>query len=203
MVKTCTLCGRTKGLHLFPEKNSDICCMCLDGHRTATMYRNPTMERKRWLKKVERTQKNSIVAISNIGYCKFNGCDNIFVKRGKTYYCSKCQKKAKREYQRIYSMKYRKTEKGREAFKSLIRKRRAKINDIEEVYTNEEWLSLLHGTMGICPKCKKYVGVENLSLDHIYPISKAEIGRIYTIEDIQPLCKSCNSSKSNKIPKHI
>ena len=61
-------------------------------------------------------------------------------------------------------------------------------------------------TEGFCPGCNYFVGIHKLTLDHIYPVSKAYedflksgTKRIYTINDVQPLCIRCNSSKSNKI----
>ena len=78
------------------------------------------------------------------------------------------------------------------------RRRRAKINDFYEIFTNEEWETMKNKTKGVCPKCKIYVGVDKITLDHIFPISKAPKGLIYTIKDIQPLCMSCNSSKGAK-----
>jgi len=84
--------------------------------------------------------------------------------------------------------------------------RRASKNNILESFTDEELQQKLKKTKGICPKCKKDVGIKGLQLDHIYPISKASEDfkntgkkRIYIIEDIQPLCRVCNSSKGNKI----
>jgi 5-methylcytosine-specific restriction endonuclease McrA len=60
-------------------------------------------------------------------------------------------------------------------------------------------------TQGVCPCCKRNVGLSYITLDHIYPISKANddykrtgVKRVYTIDDIQPLCRSCNSSKLTK-----
>ena len=47
--------------------------------------------------------------------------------------------------------------------------------------------------------CKKDLGIENLTLDHIFPISKAHEGRIYTIDDVQPLCIRCNTKKNDKV----
>lgn len=63
----------------------------------------------------------------------------------------------------------------------------------------EEWNKKLDDTQGICPICKKFIGKDKLTLDHIIPISKAEEGFEYTINGIQPLCKSCNSSKGDII----
>jgi len=72
-------------------------------------------------------------------------------------------------------------------------------NKIREVYTSKEWVEKVNATKGICPNCNKYIGVINLTLDHIHPISKAEKGRIYTIKDVQPLCMKCNSTKKDKL----
>ncbi len=79
------------------------------------------------------------------------------------------------------------------------RKKRARKNNIIETFSNEEWLQKLKNTFGVCPRCNKYVGIAHLTLDHKHPISKATQGQIYTIDDVQPLCLSCNSKKSNHI----
>ena len=88
-----------------------------------------------------------------------------------------------------------------EKCKKSCRKRRAMKNNIIETYTQQEWEAKLFWSFGYCLSCGRFVGINNLQLDHIFPISKAEKGRIYTINDIQPICKSCNCSKWNKEPK--
>jgi hypothetical protein len=52
--------------------------------------------------------------------------------------------------------------------------------------------------------------IHKLSLDHIYSLLKSYddflrtgVKRIYTIDDIQPLCKSCNSTKQCKTKRFI
>jgi len=89
-------------------------------------------------------------------------------------------------------------------------KRLEKKKKIIEIYTLEEWIEKLEKTKGICPSCREDVGIMKLSLDHIYPISKAYkdykktgIKHIYTIKDIQPLCKSCNSKKGKNENSNI
>jgi 5-methylcytosine-specific restriction endonuclease McrA len=80
--------------------------------------------------------------------------------------------------------------------------RRARINSIFHDFSYDNWLNKIEESMGICPgyKCEPhFVGKENLSLDHIKPISKVNNGFIYKITDVQPLCHSCNSKKSNKV----
>ncbi len=85
--------------------------------------------------------------------------------------------------------------------KRYTRRRRAKISQVIEDFSNKEWLNKLASTRGFCPACNNYVGVAKLTLDHILPISKAPIGFIYTIDGVQPLCLRCNSSKSNRMMK--
>ena len=36
-------------------------------------------------------------------------------------------------------------------------------------------------------------------MDHIIPISAVPIGTYYSIDEVQPLCKSCNCSKNDKV----
>ncbi len=44
--------------------------------------------------------------------------------------------------------------------------------------------------------CRKCGSRKNLEIDHIFPVSK---GGDNTIENLQTLCKSCNSKKGNRI----
>ena len=87
-------------------------------------------------------------------------------------------------------------------------KRRARENSIIHDFSNKEWLQKLKNTFGVCPKCNKYVGIWKLTLDHIYPISRAYkdylktgVKRIYTIDDVQPLCRGCNGGKRDKVER--
>jgi len=62
-------------------------------------------------------------------------------------------------------------------------------------HTNEEWIAKRDETHGFCPSCWKHVDLKNLTEDHIVSIKNG--GTDY-IENIQPLCGSCNSSKGAK-----
>lgn len=73
-------------------------------------------------------------------------------------------------------------------------------------FTYKEWEEKLKSTNGVCKRCGTYVGIDNLERDHIYPIAQAYkdyletgIKRIYTIEDIQPLCRRCNAIKGSEV----
>lgn len=62
---------------------------------------------------------------------------------------------------------------------------------LEGGYTQEQWEKLCSFFDG-CPKCgKKDV---KLTADHIIPVT---LGGTNTIDNIQPLCLSCNVKKSN------
>ncbi len=80
----------------------------------------------------------------------------------------------------------------------IIRKKaKAKRRNVEGSYSLAEWNTLLVQYGYTCPCCfKKNI---DLHADHIIPIIKG--GSNY-IENIQPLCKVCNSRKYTKIIKY-
>jgi len=59
----------------------------------------------------------------------------------------------------------------------------------------EEWESLKAKYDYTCPCCGKSEPAIKLSKDHIVPVSKSGNNNI---DNLQPLCKSCNSSKRDK-----
>jgi 5-methylcytosine-specific restriction endonuclease McrA len=71
----------------------------------------------------------------------------------------------------------------------LTRRRAAK--DIK-THTYAEWMALLERYKNRCAMCRS---TKRLTRDHIIPIS---LGGDDSIENIQPLCLRCNSSKRNR-----
>lgn len=97
---------------------------------------------------------------------------------------------------KIYQRKY-KTE-NRTRYNLYQQKRRIKNKSLIHNFTEVQWLAKLEATNGVCPECRNFVGITNLTLDHIPPISKAKEGFVYTIDDVRPLCKKCNSKFGNR-----
>ncbi len=63
---------------------------------------------------------------------------------------------------------------------------------ISHGFKMEDWLKKLIATKGICPECDKDYGIENLTIDHILPLSLASKNFVYSIDDVRPVCMSCN-----------
>lgn len=59
--------------------------------------------------------------------------------------------------------------------------------------TGEEWREIKNKYGNVCLRCGTS---KRLSIDHVIPISK---GGTNTVDNIQPLCGKCNSTKGTKI----
>ena len=75
-------------------------------------------------------------------------------------------------------------------------KRRAMKNSSFGIITIAEWEDLKQKYKYRCLSCGKYEPEISLTQDHIIPLSR---GGGNTIDNIQPLCKSCNSKKYTDI----
>ncbi|MCR4305479.1 MAG: HNH endonuclease [Candidatus Daviesbacteria bacterium] len=90
-------------------------------------------------------------------------------------------------------------EKRRKQKSFIENKRRAIKNNAEGSHTFGEWETLKAQYNWTCPCCHKSEPEIKLTQDHIVPLSK---GGSNNIENIQPLCNSCNSKKWTQIIKY-
>lgn len=103
-------------------------------------------------------------------------------------------KDKRKEYNKRWAKKY--PEKFRHYLRAVSYRRRHASGS----HTLGEWENLKAQYDWICPACRKREPKVRLTVDHIIPLSK---GGSNNIENIQPLCGSCNSRKNAKIIKYL
>jgi hypothetical protein len=217
--KTCSKCGMLKPITHF-WKNSATkdgytrrCKECISEHiKNGTQRR----EHKRELNPIK------MKICTNCGELKDV---EQFTKSKRTldgynFWCKKCMRKYREENGskisavkkiRYYSnldlmheksRKYRNTPRGRFCHNKHSHERRIKLKEAPGNYTFEDIAVILRQQNYICNICKKPFKKENgkyrYTIDHIVPIDKYGTN---TPDNLQLLCRSCNSSKNNKIDK--
>jgi hypothetical protein len=128
-------------------------------------------------------------------YSKFNKNKNS--RDGFFAYCKMCQSKRssegyqknKKYYQKVHKEWYD-ANPGYSRHRNI--KRRALERKAEGSYTQKEFETLCQHYGNICLCCGKR---KKLSVDHIVPLSK---GGKNSIDNIQPLCITCNKKKATK-----
>jgi len=186
--KTCKKCGKKKELSLFyKDKNLK------DGHMNfckdcQLAYQKKNYQENR-LEKIEYQKK----------YAQENA-EQVREYRRKWY-------KENREQQIEYKKKYYQEnrehlrechQRWKEANRELLRaidsnkrdRRRAKIKSNGTFKVTSKDLAKMYGKP--CVYCGER---DNIQIDHVIPIAK---GGVHGIGNLQPLCKVCNSKKSDK-----
>jgi 5-methylcytosine-specific restriction endonuclease McrA len=181
----CSKCYNKNRYHLNIEKSRQ------QKQKSDNKYRD---KRTEYARKYRKENKDVIAATAK----KYRENNKKNIKNySSTYY------KKNKERIKIYQKEYWSTHK--EIRREKERRRRANKNSICELFSKDEWVNKKQKTDGMCPVCSRHVGIDNLELDHIIPISRASINQMYFINDIQPLCRPCNSQKNNKmeIDNHV
>lgn len=115
--------------------------------------------------------------------------------------CRSCNLKHKwhsdpkyREQRKVSSKQYSKTKRGMETGRAHVRKRRAKLAEVENTLTKEQWQAVLDHFHHQCVYCSSEDSIE---MDHVIPISK---GGAHVIHNVVPACRRCNAGKNNGPP---
>lgn len=130
-------------------------------------------------------KKRNKIKLNQEFFCRYcsNTVEEYQILSGKTT-CRKCSDFRKDQYKKAA------------AIRRSASKRRALLVGLQEHFTSEERELLFQEFDYRCVKCyMKPESRSKLHTDHIIPLSK---GGANTIDNIQPLCVHCNSSKCNR-----
>ena len=102
-----------------------------------------------------------------------------------------------KDCQNDYNDTYRKTFNGKTSKALSNAKNKAKLlhKNLSHNFTVDEWRKKIMGTKGVCLSCRNAVGICSITMDHVIPLSEAPNGFSYSIDDVQPLCSTCNTKK--------
>jgi 5-methylcytosine-specific restriction endonuclease McrA len=95
-----------------------------------------------------------------------------------------------------WDKRFRKTEEGKARMARSNHKRKALLKNKNHDLTLVQWKEIIEKQNHKCAYCGKPDSEIKLTRDCIVPVSK---GGYYTKNNVQALCISCNSKKSNKI----
>ena len=102
------------------------------------------------------------------------------------YIHGRCTAENKKSYAKEYNAR------NIENKRNYLRNRRAKQVINGGSHTEKDWVAIKEKYNYMCLCCKKYEPEIKITKDHIVPVSK---GGSNDIENLQPLCLSCNSIK--------
>lgn len=187
--KPCTKCKETKSLSEFGRRGfgyKSWCKTCSSSSNSARLTERRNTDPEFRAKEAARSaewNKNNPDARSQ--YYKEN--------KEKEKDTQRAWQKANRPWttleKKAYLKKWR--EDNKDLKNSYQRNRQHRLRANGGSVTHQEWLDLCAYYGNVCLKC----GKEETTMDHVVPVSK---GGTHSIENIQPLCGSCNSSKGTK-----
>jgi len=211
----CVWCGKKISRYKSTIKTKNYCSVLC---RSKAQYNPNALKRNREYinkKSIENKNKN-IKLYRQKGRERYQkNKENIRIQR-KTY------NDKNREHVKAYHKKYYETHKDRKTYVQNMwnAKNKSKVKSIKDKYrilhkdeiavkynvrkriqekgdlTGKQWACIKKTNNYTCLKCHRKEPEIILTIDHIIPIIK---GGEHTANNIQPLCRSCNSSKHDKI----
>jgi 5-methylcytosine-specific restriction endonuclease McrA len=117
--------------------------------------------------------------------------------KGKLHLLSRMKRFQKTTKGKQVRERYRVSDKGRASNVASHARRRDKIASLDENFTRQDALLVRKRFNKRCFNCGSCDG---LQIDHHYPLSK---GYALSLRNAVLLCKSCNSSKHDKMPEEF
>lgn len=197
--KTCSKCNKEMSINCFPKSSTGkygVHSWCKNCHReygyshkkerseASKRYRENHPEKAReYVKRAYENKKSE-----KLEYAKQYRTKNkeVVLTRTKKWIASNIKKY--KEAQRSWVNNHK------DKLVQYKQNRRFRIMGNGGKYSTDEWISLCKKFGNKCICCGKSNVI--LTVDHIIPLVK---GGMNTIDNLQPLCKSCNSKKGTKI----
>lgn len=220
--KVCTLCGLDKpnNIDYFGSKKSNKsglsshCKICINKRSVIKYHKNPE-KFKAINKSYKERNRQSYLQSRKKSHEKLKDKERKYAKENSVKYrlaLSKWRAKnprgnREREYElnrykqnptKKIASASRYQKKYKEKKYAINHKRRAMLRGVEVHHTETEWIYMKEFYKNKCLRCYKSEPDIILTKDHVIPLSK---GGNNSIENIQPLCSSCNSSKGNRHTK--
>lgn len=211
MLRTCRKCGLDKPIDQFPMKRDNAdglsvrCRGCL--WETIKAYRQTDHGKQMMLASNQRfakTEKRKLSQSRSNHSEKGRASKKAWAKseagkisRAKLRGTDKTKARHKRYYDngkgRITIDRYQATEKGKASLARGVHKRRSRMLAVSTL-TAAEWQTIKDRAGHKCHYCRKVF--RRLTMDHVIPLTK---GGHHIASNIVPACRSCNSSKGNRV----
>lgn len=190
-VKRCTKCGEVKPLDEFHKDRQNHsngrvaqCKVCTKKRMQRYYEKNKTQIIAR-IRKYEQLHQQEVASRHHKYYLAHR--EEIIARSAQWH-------KENPEKVRIQNAKWNKNHP--EKMREIVNRRRARKVAAIGSHTSKDFIELCRSTEWKCLCCDTPHTVKILTEDHIVPLSK---GGTDNIDNIQPLCRSCNSSKGVKI----